>query len=359
MGQGFQVLVDASVLSSSMQAFINTSLEWNGIAQRARKDRLSAACGASHAWTDGNIKDEAQTSFDMAVMFSVRIALYLSAWQDWNHSCAAVKELVGAVNMSLKGVLKDSVYMDNTLMVQCPDVLLWTTLLAGPYTEDEETRSFMLKLAGRAASGMELVLKLERRLNEDAALSFDQALVEISRNYLWTSTMTPAARIFFHEGVTIWQQEEAIQAPAMQDYEQYLTRLHAAQAAQYNQQFVDMMPDPIMGLDPQTSRDWQYDQASMLNLQTQMNGFSSDEALQNVVQGLTLQDSQWPQVFRQDGEFLLADNNGVDFGDVDGSKYDYMQPTGVMMNNADLTGVQHPSKYQELPIDGSQYQRHG
>lgn len=171
--------------------------------------------------------------------------------------------------------------------------------------------------------------------------------------------MTPAARIFFHEGVTIWQQEEAIQAPAMQDYEQYLTRLHAAQAAQYNQQFVDMMPDPIMGLDPQTSRDWQYDQASMLNLQTQMNGFSSDEALQNVVQGLTLQDSQWPQVFRQDGEFLLADNNGVDFGDVDGSKYDYMQPTGVMMNNADLTGVQHPSKYQELPIDGSQYQRHG
>jgi len=358
MGQGFKALVDASVLSGSMQAFINTSLEWNGIAQRARKDRLSAACGASHAWTDGNIKDEAQTPFDMAVMFSVRIALYLSAWQDWNHSCAAVKELVGAVNMSLRGVLKDSVYMDNTLMVQCPDVLLWATLLAGPYTEKEENRVFMLKLAGRAAAGMELVLKLERRLNEDALLSFDRALVEISRSYLWTSTMTSAAREFFHEGVTLWQQEEAIQAPAPRDYERYLAQLHAAQNAQYNQQFVNMMPDPIIGLNPQTSSDWQYDEASMLDLQMQMNGFSSEEALQNDVQGLSLQDSQWPQVFGQDGDFLPIDDSGADFGAVGRLKYDYMQPNGVLMNSADLTGMQSSSMYQEYPMDGSQYQQH-
>jgi hypothetical protein len=358
MGQGFKALVDASVLSDSMQAFINTSLEWNGIAQRARKDRLSAACGASHAWTDGNIKDEAQTPFDMAVMFSVRIALYLSAWQDWNHSCAAVKELVGAVNMSLKGVLQDSVYMDNTLMVQCPDVLLWATLLAGPYTENEDMRVFMLKLAGRAAAGLELILKLERRLNEDAQLSFDQALVEISRNYLWTSTMTPSARAFFHEGVALWQKEEAIQAPAPRDYERYLAQLHAQQNAQYNQQFANMMPDPIMGLDPQMNSNWQYHEASMLDLQMQMNGFSADEALQNDVQGLSLQDNQWPQVFDQNGEFLPIDNNGAQYGGVDGLKYDFIQPNGVMMNNADLSGMQPPSMYQGYPMDGSQYQRH-
>jgi len=225
IGQGFLTLIDVGMLSYEMKPFIETSLKWNEIAQQARRDRLSAACGASHAWTDGNIKDEARTPFDMAVMFTVRIALYLSAWLDWNHSCQAVKKMVGAVNESLKAV-QDM----NGLVKSCPDVVLWSTLLTGPYTEGETARELMVKLAGRAAESLAA---------QTGLIAFDDILTHISNKYLWTSTMTPAARIFFFEALEAWQSEHgAVNSTAIQ---QYLDQLDAMKSQQNNH---NCMPDP-------------------------------------------------------------------------------------------------------------------
>lgn len=225
LGQGFFALIENGMLSYEMTAFVETSLKWNEIAQEARRDRLSAACGASHAWTDGNIKDEARTPFDMAVMFTVRITLYLSAWLDWNHSCQAVKKMVGAVNMSLKAVQD----MD-ACMQKCPDVILWSALLTGPYTEDATAREFMLKLAGRASESL---------VAKTGLTTFDEILTLLSNKYLWTSTMTPAARTFFYEGLEAWRIEHGAQdTPATPDFQQYLNQLDSMKSQQNNHEYI-------------------------------------------------------------------------------------------------------------------------
>lgn len=327
LGKGFFELIEVGMLSYEMKPFIETSLKWNEIAQQARRDRLSAACGASHAWTDGNIKDEARTPFDMAVMFTVRITLYLSAWLDWNHSCQAVKKMVGAVNESLKAVQD----MDS-LMQTCPDIVLWSTLLTGPYTEDEKNRELMLKLAGRAAESLAA---------RTGFLTFDDILTHISNRYLWTSTMTPAARTFFFEGLEAWQPNHgAANSTAIQHY---LDQLDAMKSQQNNR---NCMAGPSMmsamqgdgsNINSMNHDNFAevYHQQGMADLQAinnmnNMNGFNAmhdmdanhiqntnaylnDVMLLPQVEGLSLQDQFLDMYsdYAADGDYVILDHNGV------------------------------------------------
>jgi hypothetical protein len=270
VGSGFTTLVDEGELSYSMQAFVETSLQWNIVAQQARKDRLSAACGASHAWTDGNSEIVASTPLDNAVMYSVRIALYLSAWLDWNHECDAVKKMVFAVNMSLKKLESNPERIDH-LLLQYPEVILWATLLVGPYTEEMNTkpgdapspeentlRYFMLKLAGRASE----CVKLKRRMQQgpDVAVSFDDILVDISNKYLWTSTMTPAAKAFYHDGDTLWQTLQSRRSNTLSALDQYAQQLTTMAERREERDVVSNMnhntySNALIGHDTTTSAD--------------------------------------------------------------------------------------------------------
>jgi len=325
LGTGFFELIEVGMLSYEMKAFIETSLKWNEIAQQARRDRLSAACGASHAWTDGNIKDEARTPFDMAVMFTVRITLYLSAWLDWNHSCQAVKKMVGAVNESLKAVQD----MDS-LMQTCPDIVLWSTLLTGPYMEDDKHREMTLKLAGRAAESLTA---------RTGFLTFDDILRCISNRYLWTSTMTPAARTFFFEGLEAWQPKTgAANSTAIQ---QYLDSLDTMKSQQHNRNCM-LNPSMVSAMqhDGSTMNSMNHDnfaevyqQQGMADLQAinNMNGFNTmhdmdanhirntNTYLNDVmllspqVAGLSLQDQFLDMYsdYAADGDYVILDHNGI------------------------------------------------
>lgn len=292
VGHGFEELIDNGILSITMEPFIETSLKWNEIAQQAKNDRLSAACGASHAWTDGNMKDEAITPFDMAVMFAIRIALYLSAWLDWNHSCAAVKGMVAAVNMSLKGVAD----MD-TITSQCPDVILWAALLAGPYTENEQMRQHMLTLAGRSAEAFGMY-------------TFDDVLAHISNKYLWTSTMTPAARVFYHEGLTLWQSENAKHAwPTQVDaaFGQVIIGENSIYDANHGFNDMSMMNGMPEGISFATN-DY-IEQPHMMNML--IDGYVPDDMilpLQQNVQNMNLHDGQ---IYDQNGNPGFVGSNGM------------------------------------------------
>lgn len=182
-GLGFYGLIEMNVLSVSMTDFVSQSLEWNKIGEMARADRLSAAAGASHAWIDGSSSFVAKTPFDNACMFAMRLCLYLSAWLDWNHSCSAVRMMLGVVH---DGLQKSDIQM---YLLQCPDTLLWMAMLAGPYTEGDQRAFFeSLMMKARDASGMH---------------EFESALALVSEKYLWTPTMTPAAESFFWDGMQL------------------------------------------------------------------------------------------------------------------------------------------------------------
>jgi len=324
LGGGFLELIEVGMLSYEMKPFIETSLKWNEIAQQARRDRLSAACGASHAWTDGNIKDEARTPFDMAVMFAVRIALYLSAWLDWNHSCQAVQKMVGAVSESLKAVQDiDSLIQD------CPDIVLWSTLLTGPYTEDEKAREMMLKLAGRAAESLAARTGL---------ITFNEILTRISDRYLWTSTMTPAARTFFFEGLEAWEPRHSAKNGAA--IQQYLDQLDAMKSQQNHQNctpHLDMM-NVMQNSDGNMNGTnhinfaevYQHQGMAELHAINNMNGFNytnnmdanhilstnnylNDDMLLPQVEELSLQDQLLDiySDYTADGDYVLLDHNGM------------------------------------------------
>lgn len=156
---------------------------WSTLAERARKDKLSAAIGATHAWIDeGEFSLKGPIHFlDTACFTAVRLCFYLSSWLDWQHSCSAVDRLARAVNLSLRRA--DTEY----LLLECPSVLLWLCLIAGPLCENE-ARAWFAYLLVRAKSAIGLQM-----------WDFQSQVDTFGHLYVWSGTMTPGAERFWNE----------------------------------------------------------------------------------------------------------------------------------------------------------------
>lgn len=182
-GEGFRNLVRQGILSDHMNSFIEPAMIWSTLAERARRDKLSAAIGATHAWIDEGEFSLANMSHpvDTAVFTAVRLCFYLSSWLDWQHNCSAVRRLAQAVCTAVKETDIDY------LLLQSPNVVIWLCLMAGPLCEGD-TRFYFANLLDRAT----VLLGLDR-------LDFQGRIELYTHTFVWSATMTPMAQNFWNE----------------------------------------------------------------------------------------------------------------------------------------------------------------
>ena len=175
----FHELIANGVLSGPMLEIIEQAMIWTKVAEQAKRDRLSAAGAASHAWADGLPSEEALTPLDEACFHSIRLCLYLSAWLDWQHSCAAVTSFLRAIYGFLCQTNIDA------LIEHVPDLLMWIVLVAGPLME------------GEARTWYSCVLLRIR--NVRGLYDFAFVTPELEQKFLWNPMLTPFAEVLWEE----------------------------------------------------------------------------------------------------------------------------------------------------------------
>lgn len=182
-GEGFRDLVRQGLLSTKMNSFIEPAMIWSTLAERARRDKLSAAIGATHAWIDEGEFSLANMEHPLntAVYTATRLCFYLSSWLDWQHTCFAVRRLADAVYTAL---LETDVDM---LLIQAPQLVIWLCLMAGPLCEGPNRFWFLA-----------LLDKAKRALNLDM-LDFQGRIELFTHTFVWSATMTPLAQNFWDE----------------------------------------------------------------------------------------------------------------------------------------------------------------
>lgn len=190
-GEGLRELVRKGYLTENLKAFIEPAMIWSTLAERARRDKLSAAIGATHAWIDeGEFSLHSQAPpLDTAFFTAVRLCFYLSSWLDWQHSCSAVRRMSDAVFVTLNraGKLLDS------LALEMPTAVMWLCLMAGPLCEGEK-RAWFADLLSRARSISPYW---------DTVANFEALIDELSQSFVWSGTMTKGAGILWNETTPI------------------------------------------------------------------------------------------------------------------------------------------------------------
>lgn len=182
-GEGFRDLVRQGILSEHMNAFIEPAMIWSTLAERARRDKLSAAIGATHAWIDEGEFSLSNMSHpvDTAVFTAVRLCFYLSSWLDWQHNCSAVRRMAQAVCTAVQETDIDH------LLMRCPNVVIWLCLMAGPLCEDG-TQYYFANLLHRARVALGLDI-----------LDYQGRIELFTHTFVWSATMTPMAHDFWNE----------------------------------------------------------------------------------------------------------------------------------------------------------------
>lgn len=171
------------LLTEQMKSFIEPAMIWSELAERARRDKLSAAIGATHAWIDEGEFSLANMShpLDTAVFTAVRLCFYLSSWLDWQHSCFAVRQLASAVHMALQHTDLEH------HLINCPDAIMWLCLMAGPLCEGA-TRAWFSTLLARAIAVL-----------NGAPMGFQGKIDFFTQYFIWSATITNVAHDFWDE----------------------------------------------------------------------------------------------------------------------------------------------------------------
>ena len=151
-------------------------------------DRVALISVAEHIWVDDWPPDMAADFFEKACYAAIQICFHLVVKPKW-HFCWPVEKMAATVFESMTCITP----MD--FLIQCPDVLLWLVLCAGPFLTEKKMEWFEMLLR-------KTIERLGLRHYSDATRLMLQ-------RYMWAANMSPAAEQFWNSATSSAELEYA------------------------------------------------------------------------------------------------------------------------------------------------------
>lgn len=171
---GFYKLIESGVVASSLTDFLRTTHAWIELADLIAQDCFAAAAVLSHYLIEeGRFK----SILEWSCAYGIQLSLTLKLLAGPIHSYTGISSILSTMNKCFHILDID------TLLVDCPDVILWLVLILGPHASESESPR-MLSVLERAKSATNL-------------FDFENAVAHIRSSFIWASDLTPGAMRFF------------------------------------------------------------------------------------------------------------------------------------------------------------------